>query len=67
MTFCMIQPFKVIIYNNGGVNYKLKRARVRIPVSLGRACQSTLLALPAAAAVRGELGVFDSSFAWKSR
>jgi len=67
MTFFMIQPFKVIIYNNRGVNYKLERARLRIRVSLGHAFQCTLLALPAAAAVRSEVGIFDSSFAWESR
>lgn len=67
MTFCIIQPFKVIIYNKRGVNYKLERARVRIRVSLGHAFQSTLLAFPAAPAVRSQLGVFHSSFAWESR
>lgn len=68
MMFCMIQAFKVIIYNKRGVNYKLERARVRIPISLGHAFQSTPLALPAAAAaVRSKLGVFESSFAWESR
>lgn len=67
MTFYMIHLLKVIIYNNRGVNYKLKRARVRIRVSLGHAFQSTLLALSAAAAVRSELGGYDSSFAWESR
>ena len=67
MMFCMIQPFKVIIYKKRGVNYKLERARVRMRVSLGHALQSTPLALPAAAAVRSELGAFDSSFPWESR
>ena len=68
MMFCMIQPFKVIIYKKRGVNYKLERARVRMRVSLGHGLQSTPLALPAAAAaVRSELGAFDSSFPWKSR